>query len=256
MTLGRIYGEKARRAITGITLLAGFASSVGWPLSAWGLETIGWRNTCFAWGAAHILIGLPLNLIFIPRVERAAATAAAAATPDIPDRPHNGAAGHRVRLRLVGDGRNGRAPAPHTGIDGRDWPPGRGRRRVHWPRSGIGTYRVGQPAEPPSSDRLDPDLLRDAPYWGRDHGAGRRTRCDNLRNLPWHWQRHSYYRTGDPTARDLRSERLRLPTRHSRRASTDRPGRGAVGVQCADRPLRRTGAACLFWPELGGFVRA
>jgi MFS family permease len=66
--LGRIYGDQARRAITGITLLAGFASTIGWPLTAWGLETIGWRNTCFAWAAAHIVIGLPLNLIFLPSV--------------------------------------------------------------------------------------------------------------------------------------------------------------------------------------------
>ncbi len=64
--LGRIYGQSARRAITGITLLAGFASTIGWPLTAWGLETIGWRDTCFAWAAAHILIGLPLNLVFLP----------------------------------------------------------------------------------------------------------------------------------------------------------------------------------------------
>ena len=34
--LGRIYGEAARRSITGITLLAGFASTVGWPLSRVG----------------------------------------------------------------------------------------------------------------------------------------------------------------------------------------------------------------------------
>jgi MFS family permease len=61
-TLGRIYGDNARRAITGITLIAGFASTVGWPLSSLGLETIGWRETCFAWAAAHILIGLPLNM--------------------------------------------------------------------------------------------------------------------------------------------------------------------------------------------------
>src|SRR5260370_28527046 len=40
--LGRIYGDAARRSITGITLIAGFASTVGWPLTAWGLETIGW----------------------------------------------------------------------------------------------------------------------------------------------------------------------------------------------------------------------
>jgi MFS family permease len=82
--LGRIYGNKARRAITGITLLAGFASTIGWPLTAWGLETIGWRNTCFAWAAAHIVIGLPLNLIFLPSVTGAKAAAVAAVKPNLP----------------------------------------------------------------------------------------------------------------------------------------------------------------------------
>jgi MFS family permease len=82
--LGRIYGDRARRAITGITLLAGFASTVGWPLSAWGLEAIGWRNTCFAWAAAHIVLGLPLNLIFLPEVDRAKAAAVVAVKPHIP----------------------------------------------------------------------------------------------------------------------------------------------------------------------------
>src|SRR5438132_1780776 len=81
--LGRLYGHEARRSITGITLTAGFASTVGWPLSAWGLETIGWRNTCFAWAAAHILIGLPLNLLMLPAVKGAKA-AAAAVKPHIP----------------------------------------------------------------------------------------------------------------------------------------------------------------------------
>ncbi len=81
--LGRIYGDAARRSITGITLIAGFASTVGWPLSAWGLDTIGWRNTCFAWAAAHILIGLPLNLLMLPAVKGAKAVAAAV-KPHIP----------------------------------------------------------------------------------------------------------------------------------------------------------------------------
>jgi MFS family permease len=73
-TLGRIYGENARGAITGITLMAGFASTIGWPLSAYWLAHIGWRETCFAWAAAHILIGLPLNLLLpsIPTVKAAA----------------------------------------------------------------------------------------------------------------------------------------------------------------------------------------
>ena len=82
--LGRIYGEAARRPITGITLIAGFASTVGWPLTAWGLESIGWRNTCFAWALAHILIGLPINLFMLPAVKGAKAAVAAAVKPHIP----------------------------------------------------------------------------------------------------------------------------------------------------------------------------
>ena len=59
--LVRLYGRDARSGITGITLLAGFASTVGWPLSA-ALELgIGWRGTCMAWAALHLLVGLPLN---------------------------------------------------------------------------------------------------------------------------------------------------------------------------------------------------
>src|ERR1700726_1851264 len=72
--LGRIYGDAARGAITGITLIAGFASTVGWPLTALGLETIGWRGTCYAWAAAHMLIGLPLNMFFLPKTAPALRT--------------------------------------------------------------------------------------------------------------------------------------------------------------------------------------
>ena len=83
--LGRIYGDAARRSITGITLIAGFASTVGWPLTALGLEHIGWRNTCFAWAAAHIVIGLPINFLMLPLVKGAkAAAAATTAKPHIP----------------------------------------------------------------------------------------------------------------------------------------------------------------------------
>lgn len=81
--LGRIYGEKARGPITGITLLAGFASTVGWPLTAWGIATIGWRETCLAWAAAHVLLGLPLNLLGLPRLMQVAKGAAEAGPPDV-----------------------------------------------------------------------------------------------------------------------------------------------------------------------------
>ena len=82
--LGRIYGANARRSITGITLIAGFASTVGWPLSALGLEAIGWRNTCLAWALAHLLIGLPLNFLMLPAVKGAKALAATSIKPHIP----------------------------------------------------------------------------------------------------------------------------------------------------------------------------
>jgi predicted MFS family arabinose efflux permease len=59
--LVHLYGKDARGAITGITLFAGFASTVGWPLSTWLDLEWGWRATCLAWAALHLLLGLPLN---------------------------------------------------------------------------------------------------------------------------------------------------------------------------------------------------
>lgn len=59
--LVRLYGHDSRNAITGITLIAGFASTVGWPLSALLETQFGWRGACFTWAALHLLLGLPLN---------------------------------------------------------------------------------------------------------------------------------------------------------------------------------------------------
>src|SRR3984893_1670096 len=82
--LGRIYGDAARGPITGITLMAGFASTVGWPLTAFGLDHIGWRDTCFAWAAAHLLIGLPLNFFMLPKIAGTKTAAAKAVKPHSP----------------------------------------------------------------------------------------------------------------------------------------------------------------------------
>lgn len=65
-TLAGIYGREARNAITGITLLAGFASTVGWPISAALEAEFGWRAACFVWAAAHLLVGLPVNRLLVP----------------------------------------------------------------------------------------------------------------------------------------------------------------------------------------------
>ncbi|MBK0397591.1 MFS transporter [Limibaculum sp. M0105] len=76
--LAQAYGRKARGAITGITLLAGLASTICWPVSAWLEAEIGWRGACFVWAAMQLVVGLPLNLLCLPR----GATEAAAAAPD------------------------------------------------------------------------------------------------------------------------------------------------------------------------------
>lgn len=67
-TLVRLQGQGARSAITGITLLAGLASTVGWPLSAWMEAQLGWRGACLGWAALHLVLGLPLNAS-LPRPE-------------------------------------------------------------------------------------------------------------------------------------------------------------------------------------------
>ena len=66
-SLVKLYGQDSRNVITGITLIAGFASTVGWPLSTALDAWIGWRGTCFAWAGLHLLIGIPLNLS-LPRL--------------------------------------------------------------------------------------------------------------------------------------------------------------------------------------------
>jgi len=66
-TLAGLYGKDARNSITGITLIAGFASTVGWPLSALMEAEWGWRGACLGWVALHLFICLPLNLCLIPK---------------------------------------------------------------------------------------------------------------------------------------------------------------------------------------------
>ncbi|TDR93070.1 MFS transporter [Enterovirga rhinocerotis] len=66
-TLGRLYGSEARPAITTLTLWGGFASTVCWPLSAFLVQHFGWRGACLAYAGLHLVITLPLVLLFIPK---------------------------------------------------------------------------------------------------------------------------------------------------------------------------------------------
>jgi MFS family permease len=62
-TLAAFLGRNARAAITGVTLIAGFASTVAWPLTAWMEASWGWRGACFGWAAVHLTLGLGMNLL-------------------------------------------------------------------------------------------------------------------------------------------------------------------------------------------------
>jgi predicted MFS family arabinose efflux permease len=91
--LVRLYGAGSRNAITGITLIAGFASTVGWPLSALLESQIGWRGACWTWAALHLVLGVPLNAL-LPRAPALVGVPAAGAPADAaaPRRRHARAA--------------------------------------------------------------------------------------------------------------------------------------------------------------------
>jgi len=95
-TLVRLHAHAARDPITGITLIAGFASTVGWPLTAYLAQHFGWRAGCFAWAAMHLCIALPVNLIFVPSLPRRAPQPDAAA-PDVPPAQQPAPAPQRMR---------------------------------------------------------------------------------------------------------------------------------------------------------------
>jgi predicted MFS family arabinose efflux permease len=64
--LAALYGQNARGPITGITLYAGFASTVSWPVSTFLNDALGWRETVLVWAALNLVVGLPLNRFVLP----------------------------------------------------------------------------------------------------------------------------------------------------------------------------------------------
>jgi MFS family permease len=77
-TLAQFDGLNARRSITHLTLIAGFASTVFWPLTGWTVETFGWRATYAGFALLHLLVALPLHLWLTRRPAGQPSTAPAA----------------------------------------------------------------------------------------------------------------------------------------------------------------------------------
>ena len=65
-TLGGVLGAAAGPAITGVTLMGGFASSVGWPAGVFLVDAVGWRWTLLVYAAVQLAVNLPIVLVMVP----------------------------------------------------------------------------------------------------------------------------------------------------------------------------------------------
>lgn len=65
-TAGRALGAQARPTIVGITLIGGFAGTLGWPLGASLLPVLGWRGLLLTYAAILLLVCGPMYLA-LPR---------------------------------------------------------------------------------------------------------------------------------------------------------------------------------------------
>jgi predicted MFS family arabinose efflux permease len=86
-TLAGIYGARARPQMTGITLIAGFASTLAWPLTSALEEWVGWQGACIVWAGLHLALALPLNAL-LPSVRLTGTPAQAEPEPVAPSAPH------------------------------------------------------------------------------------------------------------------------------------------------------------------------
>jgi len=65
--LGQVDPSRYRRAVTGVTLIAGFASTVSWPASHYLMQSLGWRALCDIYALALCFAAL-IYLTFLPGV--------------------------------------------------------------------------------------------------------------------------------------------------------------------------------------------
>jgi hypothetical protein len=61
-TINRKFSSDARQAISNLTLFAGFASTIFWPLTLKLDSMLGWRDTYFWFGVAQFVLCMPLHL--------------------------------------------------------------------------------------------------------------------------------------------------------------------------------------------------
>jgi MFS family permease len=79
-TIGTLLGREAGPTITGVTLFAGFASTVFWSLGSAIIGFTGWRGLMLVYAGIMLCVNLPMVLALVPRLDqnRKAANEAAA----------------------------------------------------------------------------------------------------------------------------------------------------------------------------------
>ena len=82
-TINRKFALGSRQAISTLTLFAGFASTVFWPLTLKLSVLLGWRDTYFWYGMVQLLACLPLHVMLgkdLPRI---------ASPQEVPEHSHS-----------------------------------------------------------------------------------------------------------------------------------------------------------------------
>jgi predicted MFS family arabinose efflux permease len=83
-TVGTLLGREAGPTITGITLCAGFASTVFWSLGSAVIGFTGWRGLLLLYIGIMLCVNLPMVLALVPRPDRNRETTKGAITDRIP----------------------------------------------------------------------------------------------------------------------------------------------------------------------------
>jgi MFS family permease len=65
-TVGGLLGKEAGPSITGITLVAGFASTVFWTLGAALIGVLDWRGLLLSYAGLMLLVNLPMVWLLVP----------------------------------------------------------------------------------------------------------------------------------------------------------------------------------------------
>jgi MFS family permease len=80
-------GSDARQRIIHLTLIAGFASTIFWPLTEWLHRLFDWREIYLAFAAANLILCLPTHAVLARQRQRLQSTVAAQAPFDVSHQP-------------------------------------------------------------------------------------------------------------------------------------------------------------------------